>query len=46
MNNLQLTLIFLLAVSATATVPNTAGFEIGTVNNYKLLKKEGTSSLF
>ena len=46
MNNLQSTLIVLLIVSAYSALPNTAGFDIGKVKEYKVLKKEGTSTLY
>jgi hypothetical protein len=36
----------LISLVATAPVPGTAGFEIGEVTGYKLLKQSGSSKLY
>jgi hypothetical protein len=41
MNNLQAVLLLLLATATLCVEPNTAGFTIGQVKQYKLLKKSG-----
>lgn len=43
-----LTAIFALLISLAAStpVPGTAGFEIGEVTGYKLLKQSGSSKLY
>lgn len=46
MNNLHCTLLTLLIASSLAMIPNTAGFDIGKVNEYKLLKKVEQSALY
>ena len=46
MNNLHCTLLILLIASTVAMIPNTAGFDIGKVNEYKLLKKSEKSAMY
>jgi hypothetical protein len=46
MKNLFIAIATLLVVSTALTVPNTAGFQIGEVKEYKLLKKTEKSALY
>lgn len=36
----------LISLAVSAAVPGTAGFEIGEVTGYKLLKQSGSSKLY